>query len=240
MDNNKCAHLRVNIDTTRPPMTLVELLDMQESLQTDIYGFSFIDLLSDNGRLVEFIKTMNLAIMDEQHEQQDALLEVQRLAYTNLPMEEALVELKFEFIDELHFIMNKFIAFNLMVKQHHALLSHFEETSSVVAYNSHDSLQMLINLNNVSHKLWMRQYNALGGIYGNAVWKHWKKDHYPAQHASIISLEPQYKDHLYDLLILEFSNLFDRCFAFGMTQHEIGAMYVAKNKENIERQKRGY
>lgn len=240
MDNNKCAHLRVNIDTTHPPMTLVELLDMQESLQINIYGFSFADLQINNGRLIEFIKTMNLAIMDEQHEQQEALLEVQRLAYTNLPMEEALIELKFEFIDELHFIMNKFIAFDLMLKQHHALLSHFEETSPVVAYNSSDSLQMLINLNNVSHKVWMRQYDALGGEYGNAIWKHWKKNYYSAQHNSVTGLDFQYKDRLYDLLILEFSNLFDRCFAFGMTQHEIGAMYVAKNKENIERQQRGY
>lgn len=239
-DQNKCSHLKVEIDTTQPPMTLGELIDMQESLQTNVYHFDFEKLRTSNENLVPFIKTMNLAIMDEHHEQQEALVDIQRYAYHGKDTLEAITEFQFELIDELHFVMNKFLAFSLMLKPHHTVLSHFEDTTSMLALNSPDSLQTIINMQNTCHKIWMRQYDAFGGKYGNAIWKHWKYNYHKALSSGVSYLESKYTDRLYDLIMLEFTNLFDRCFMFGMTQHQIGAMYVAKNKENIDRQQRGY
>jgi len=87
-------------------------------------------------------------------------------------------------------------------------------------------------------------FNALGGIHdgvGNAVWKFWKKSKYELIKSKKIS---DLSDR--DLIELKFE-IIDMLHFFlnyansvGMTAEEMYNMYVAKNKENIERQKRGY
>lgn len=87
-------------------------------------------------------------------------------------------------------------------------------------------------------------FNALGGIHdgvGNAVWKFWKKARYESikskklsdlSERDLVELKFEVIDMLH--FFLNYAN------SIGMTAEEMYNMYVAKNKENIERQKRGY
>ena len=84
---------------------------------------------------------------------------------------------------------------------------------------------------------------ALGGVkdgYGNGAWKYWKKAHKNARVDHVSDLSDR------DLLELkyEYVDMFhffvNWGLMIGMTGTELIAMYIAKNKENLERQKRGY
>ena len=89
----------------------------------------------------------------------------------------------------------------------------------------------------------MEFMDALGGVndgFGNGAWKYWKKDFQKAKEMKISDLSEA------DLLELkfEFVDMFHFFINFGlmigMTGQEMIDMYVSKNKENFERQKRGY
>ena len=94
--------------------------------------------------------------------------------------------------------------------------------------------------------------DALGGIHdgiGSAVWKPWKKDHSRTYGLNEETLEKglTFNDHserdkmeLKMELIDELHFLFNKMHAVGMTTEELFNFYFAKNKENRERQKRGY
>lgn len=87
-------------------------------------------------------------------------------------------------------------------------------------------------------------FDALGGMHdgvGNAVWKFWKKaKHNSVKDKKVSDLSErdlvELKFEIVDMLhfFLNYAN------SIGMTAEEMYNMYVAKNKENIERQKRGY
>lgn len=89
----------------------------------------------------------------------------------------------------------------------------------------------------------MEFMDALGGVkdgFGNGAWKYWKKDYQKAKEMKISDLSDE------DLLELKFEFV-DMLHFFvnfglmiGMTGQETIDMYVAKNKENFDRQKRGY
>ena len=91
--------------------------------------------------------------------------------------------------------------------------------------------------------------DALGGIHdgiGNAVWKPWKKRHEETK--SVFTLIPMTFNDLSGRdrielkmeLIDELHFLFNKMHAAGMTTEELFNYYFAKNKENRDRQKRGY
>ena len=87
-------------------------------------------------------------------------------------------------------------------------------------------------------------FNALGGIndgVGNAVWKPWKKayrEKVPLMKFSDLS-ESDKKELQMELVDIQHF-LFNLMIATGMTAADLMNMYYAKNKENRERQKRGY
>jgi hypothetical protein len=83
--------------------------------------------------------------------------------------------------------------------------------------------------------------NALGGErYGSAIWKRWKAKHLEARatpfdsltHEELLELQYEWIDKLHFLL--------NEAIAIKLTPELIFAMYFAKNRENIDRQKRGY
>lgn len=87
------------------------------------------------------------------------------------------------------------------------------------------------------------EMDALGGIkdgIGNAVWKPWKKDHIKAKSISFNEMSESDKIELKMELIDQQHFIFNKMLAVGMTAKDLMNMYFAKNKENIERQKRGY
>lgn len=85
--------------------------------------------------------------------------------------------------------------------------------------------------------------DALGGIKdgsGNAIWKYWKKDYskYDQMKFSDLSENDQLEAKFEIIDILHF--FMNMAISIGMTPEEMYNMYMAKNKENRDRQKRGY
>lgn len=86
-------------------------------------------------------------------------------------------------------------------------------------------------------------YNALGGIkdgIGNAVWKPWKKDFAKAEQMCLNDLSESDKlELMYEIIDIQHF-LWNISWAVGLTPETFTNLYFAKNKENINRQKRGY
>jgi hypothetical protein len=85
--------------------------------------------------------------------------------------------------------------------------------------------------------------DALGGIKdgsGNAIWKRWKKDYnsFEMKKFSDLSEEDQLECKFEIVDMLHF--FMNYAASIGMTSKEMYNMYMAKNEENRERQKRGY
>lgn len=90
--------------------------------------------------------------------------------------------------------------------------------------------------------------DALGGIHdgiGSAVWKPWKADHHKTKAFSpdVMTFNNHTERDVKELkmeLIDELHFLFNKMHAVGMTSDELFNFYYAKNKENRDRQERGY
>jgi hypothetical protein len=85
--------------------------------------------------------------------------------------------------------------------------------------------------------------DALGGIQdgdGNAVWKKWKKAHekYKTIKFNDLSAVDQLECKFEIIDMLHF--FMNYAISIGMTPKEMYNMYMSKNKENRERQSRGY
>lgn len=85
--------------------------------------------------------------------------------------------------------------------------------------------------------------DSLGGIkdgHGNAVWKRWKKAHntYDKIKFSDLSKRDQLECKFEIIDILHF--FMNYAISVGMTPEEMYNMYMSKNKENRDRQSRGY
>lgn len=85
--------------------------------------------------------------------------------------------------------------------------------------------------------------DALGGIKdgsGNAIWKYWKKDY--SKYANIKFSDLSKSDQLeckFEIVdILHF--FLNMAISIGMTPQEMYNMYMSKNKENRDRQAKGY
>ena len=87
-------------------------------------------------------------------------------------------------------------------------------------------------------------FDALGGIkdgIGNAVWKPWKKAH--TEKAPYMKFSDMSDNDLKELQmeLIDIQHfLFNMMIATGMTAKDLMNMYFAKNKENRDRQTRGY
>ena len=85
--------------------------------------------------------------------------------------------------------------------------------------------------------------DALGGIKdgsGNAIWKYWKKDfnNYSNIKFSDLSENDQLEAKFEIIDMLHF--FMNYAISIGMTPQEMYNMYMSKNAENRDRQKRGY
>jgi hypothetical protein len=85
--------------------------------------------------------------------------------------------------------------------------------------------------------------DALGGIKdcsGNAIWKYWKKDFekYSFMKFSDLTESDQLEAKFEIIDMLHF--FMNYAISIGMTSQEIYNMYMSKNAENRDRQKRGY
>ena len=85
--------------------------------------------------------------------------------------------------------------------------------------------------------------DALGGIKdgsGNAIWKYWKKDFskYANMKFSDLSESDQLECKFEIVDMLHF--FMNYAISIGMTPQEMFNMYMSKNKENRDRQARGY
>jgi NTP pyrophosphatase (non-canonical NTP hydrolase) len=85
--------------------------------------------------------------------------------------------------------------------------------------------------------------NALGGIkdgIGSGVWKPWKKSNKELPNMKLSDLSESDLKEL-KMEITDCAHFFlNLAISIGMTSQELYDYYFAKNKENIERQKRGY
>lgn len=86
-------------------------------------------------------------------------------------------------------------------------------------------------------------FDALGGIkdgIGSASWKTWKKDNAKMSEMTLSDLsEDDYKELLMEVVDM-FHFFMNFWISIGGTPEALYNMYMAKNKENHERQKRGY
>lgn len=86
-------------------------------------------------------------------------------------------------------------------------------------------------------------FDALGGIkdgIGNAVWKPWKTANVKAKFMTINDLSENDLKELKMEIVDMFHFFMNFGIVIGMTGSELYNMYIAKNKENWDRQKRGY
>ncbi len=129
----ECAHLEVKNEylelTSNGKDTLSFLYNMQKSIQEEVYGYDFNYIRSSIGELKKFIDWNEEAIRDEDREMQAALTGIH--TYPNCwkpwkskhkeamarPLDalsnDELKELRYEWIDKLHFILNEAIALDI-------------------------------------------------------------------------------------------------------------------------------
>ena len=89
----------------------------------------------------------------------------------------------------------------------------------------------------------MEFMDAIGGIndgYGNGAWKYWKKDHAKAHEDTLKDLSPNDLKELQMEVVDMFHFFINFALMTGMTGSDLFNMYVSKNAENFNRQKRGY
>jgi len=85
--------------------------------------------------------------------------------------------------------------------------------------------------------------DALGGIKdgdGNAVWKRWKAAHKKYKNIKFSDLSEQDQIECKFEVIDMLHFFINYAVSIGMTSQEMYNMYMSKNKENRDRQKRGY
>lgn len=86
--------------------------------------------------------------------------------------------------------------------------------------------------------------DALGGTHdgiGAAAWKWWKADNtLKAPEMTLSNLSERDLLELKFEIVDQFHFFMNQMVKIGMTAEELASMYVAKNKENFNRQERGY
>ena len=145
---------------------------------------------------------------------------------------------------------------DLEVKDHY---SEGKDTLGMI-YNKQRELQSRLGLNyeNLTLKeiaeMWMvnkhamsdelnEMFDALGGIndgIGSAAWKYWKQDNKKAESMTVADLSEADRLELFYEWIDGLHFYMNFALAIGMTSEDIVNLYMAKQKENINRQERGY
>jgi len=100
----------------------------------------------------------------------------------------------------------------------------------------------MVNKHALSDEL-NEMFDALGGIndgIGSAAWKYWKTDNAKAATMTVDDLTEADKLELYYEWIDGLHFYMNFAIAIGMTSEDIVNLYMAKQKENVARQDRGY
>lgn len=129
----ECAGLEINDEFSNLVRegkdALSFLYNMQKSIQENVYGYNFDEIRSTIGSLKQFIDWNEEAIRDEDREFQEALTGIHSYpkcwkpwkkdhkvamerSFSDLTEKEVL-ELRYEWIDKLHFMLNEAIAIGL-------------------------------------------------------------------------------------------------------------------------------
>ena len=85
--------------------------------------------------------------------------------------------------------------------------------------------------------------DAIGGIHdgiGSAAWKWWKKDNAEAEVRTLHSLSDRDRLELAMEITDQLHFLINEYVKLGITGSQAFSLYMAKNKENFDRQDRGY
>jgi len=85
--------------------------------------------------------------------------------------------------------------------------------------------------------------DALGGIKdgsGSAIWKKWKKDYSKFENVKFSDLSPEDQRECEFEIIDIIHFVLNYCISIGMDANKIYNLFMAKNKENIRRQKNNY
>jgi predicted DNA-binding protein YlxM (UPF0122 family) len=100
----------------------------------------------------------------------------------------------------------------------------------------------MVNKHALSDEL-NEMFDALGGIkdgIGPAAWKYWKKDNSKAKDLKISDMSESDRLELFYEWIDGLHFYMNFAISIGMTSKDIVNLYMAKNSENHDRQKRGY
>lgn len=82
--------------------------------------------------------------------------------------------------------------------------------------------------------------NAMGGKLGSAIWKPWKSNHVDSLNSCLEDMSEEDRLELqYELIDIQHF-VFNLALMIDLTPQEFFNLYYAKNKENMDRQKRGY
>lgn len=128
----KCAQLEIEDLFSNSRNTLGDLLVLQKSIQEDVYKYDFEKMRDKIGDLKKFIDMNEEALRDEDREFQNALTGIHSYpghwkpwktdhkkamdrSFNDLTEEEKL-ELRYEWIDKLHFLFNEAIAIDMSAK----------------------------------------------------------------------------------------------------------------------------
>ena len=130
----ECAQLEIEDLYSKSTDTLGDIINLQKNIQEDVYGYNFNELQSGKlKQLKEFVDWNEEAIRDEQREFASALTgihtfpshwknwkskhkEAMDRSLNDLTPAE-LLELKYEWIDILHFFINQGLAIGLTPKE---------------------------------------------------------------------------------------------------------------------------
>lgn len=100
----------------------------------------------------------------------------------------------------------------------------------------------MVNKHAMSDEL-NEMFDALGGIndgISSAAWKYWKKDNSKAKDMKVSDLSKEDRLELFYEWIDGLHFYMNFAISIGITPKDIVNLYMAKNSENHDRQKRGY
>lgn len=244
--DNSCSNLEINNLYENTKDVLGDIYNLQANTQKNVYHYDFLNMNMRD--LMNFWHMNNHALIDELLETLDALGGIKngvgadfwkgKLSATILNNEDEL-ELKFELIDQLHFIMNMFVSINGTAEELNILYKENDNIQRKLLTHT-DHLLFGINLIEKIHIA----TDKLGGYSkttgGNSIWKRWKQKYFTYSNIkfSDLSLNEQLecKKAIIDVLYL----FIEYSYNIGMTEKEMYNMYMSKNIENIRRQNEGY
>lgn len=216
-NNNKCSHLYKELEYN--PKALDIMMEMQLALQA-MYGQKRGTITPHTedqfARIKEAIYHFTCFTV-EYHEMTEKHNELHYIKGN----EEGRLELEFEVIDMWHFLMNIFLYSGIKKFKHNLEFYYGDGKDKQISYDQEEK----------ESRLWWESIcRAYGQYIDQLPYKSWKT----------------YKDPWINMDALEYKaemllrNFFGFVRVFGISKEKFYSLYVAKNKENLDRQNRGY